>query len=93
MMLWLINQVFIALFCFSRSLAIKCASLKNEPYILRPTFIDLNSIDLNYYPFMIILDKCNESCNAVDEVSAKICAPSKVKGVQVKVGNMRTRKK
>ena len=92
-MLWLINQVFIALFCFSRPLAIKCASLKNEPYILRPTFIDLNSIDLNYYPFMIILDKCNESCNAVDDVSVKICASSKVKGVQVKVGNMRTRKK
>ena len=32
----------------------------------RPTIIDLNHVELSYYPFMIILDKCNWSCNVVD---------------------------
>ena len=29
---------------------------------------DLNLVELNYYPFMISLDKCNGSCNGVDNL-------------------------
>ena len=36
---------------------------------------------------MISLDKCNGSCNAVGDLSTKICA-SKTKNVSVKVINM-----
>ena len=32
----------------------------------RPTLTDLNLIELIYYPCMVSLDKCNESCNVVD---------------------------
>ena len=28
-----------------------------------PTLIDLNLVELKYYPFMISLDKCSGSCN------------------------------
>ena len=28
---------------------------------------DLNPVKLNYYPFMISLDKCNGSCNFIDD--------------------------
>ena len=35
--------------------------------MVRPILIDLNPIELNYYPFIISLDKCNRNCNAVDE--------------------------
>ena len=45
-------------------------SLNNEPCINRNTLIDLNPIGLN--PLIISLDKRNGSCNAVDDVSAKI---------------------
>ena len=45
--------------------------------MIRPTFTDLNSVELNYYPFMISLDKCSGSCNAADDLSTKICVPSK----------------
>ena len=55
----LIKQPFIALLTFSRSVATKFMSLDNEPCMIRPTLIDLNLIDLNYYPLMIRLDKCN----------------------------------
>ena len=65
----LIKQVFIVLLSFSQSLErvtkvsdrAKCSSLNDEPYMIRPTFIDLNPMELKYYPFMISLDKCSGS--------------------------------
>ena len=79
-MIWLIKQVFIALFSFSEPLAAKCLFLDNEPCIFKPTFIDLSPIELNYFLFVIILDKYNGSCNAVHDLSyLRICLPSKTK--------------
>ena len=82
-MLGLIKQVFIVLFSFNESLATKYVSLINEPGMARPTLTDLNLVDVNYYPFIINLDKCSGSCNAVDDLSTKICAPSKTKDVNL----------
>ena len=56
----LIKQVFMVLLSFSSSLAhvakffdyIKCLSLNNEPYMIRPTLVDLNPVELRY-PFMM----------------------------------------
>ena len=36
-------------------------------------------VELNYHLFIISLDKCNRSCNAVDGLSIKICVASKTK--------------
>ena len=58
--------------------------------MIRPTLIDLNPVELNYYPFMIILDKYSGCCNSVDDLSAKICILSKTKDINVKVFNMIT---
>ena len=44
-----------------RSLPAKCMSLKNRPCIVRPTCIDLNSVELTNYQFMSWVDKCDES--------------------------------
>ena len=52
-------------------------SLISEPCMTRPNLIDLNPIELNYYPFMISLDKCNGGCNIVEYLSATICVLSK----------------
>ena len=41
---WLIKQVFISLLSFSKSLASKCVSLNHEPYMAKPSLIDLNFI-------------------------------------------------
>ena len=40
---------------------------------------------------MFSLDKCIGSCNAVDELFAKICVPNETKDVDVKVFNMVTK--
>ena len=45
------------------------------------------AVELNYYPFMFSLDKCSGSCNAADDLSTKICVPSKAKD-NVQVFNM-----
>ena len=90
-MLWLSKQVFPALLSFSGSLVTKCVSLNNEPCMIRPTFIHLNPMELNYYPFMIGLDKCNGSCNAVDDLTTKIRVPGERKDINVKVVSMITR--
>ena len=58
----LIKQVSIVLLSFSGSLATKWLPLNEEPCMVRPILIDLNPIELKYYPFMIRLDKCTESC-------------------------------
>ena len=59
----------------------------------RPFLIDLNPVELKYYPFMITLDKCNGSCNAVDDLSIKICVLNKTKSINVKVFNVTTKLK
>ena len=86
----LTNYVFIALLCFSESLATKCMSLNNELCMIRPTLIDLYPAELKCYPFMINLDKCSGSCNSVNNLSIKMCVPNKTEDINVKVFHMIT---
>ena len=50
--------------------------------MVRPTLIDLNPIELKYYPFMISLDKCSGFCNVL---SPKICVLKEMKDINVNV--------
>ena len=52
--------------------------------MIRPSLINLNSDELKYYPFTITLDKCSGSCNSGNDLSTKICVPSKTKHIIVK---------
>ena len=61
----LIKQVFIVLLSFSVSLATKCMFLNDELCIVRPTLIDMNPVELKYYPFMISINKSTGSCNVL----------------------------
>ena len=67
-----IKQLFIGLLIFVSSLGSKCVSLNEKPCMIRPSLIDLNPVELKYYPFVISLDKCTGSCNVL---SPKICVP------------------
>ena len=87
----LIKQVFITLLSFSEPLSTKCMSLNNQSWMTRSTFIDLNLIELNYYPFMVSLDKCNRSYNTVDDLYMKLCFISKAKDIDFEVFNTLTR--
>ena len=55
-MLSLIKQVSLVLLSFSEFLATKCLFLNDEASMVRPSFIDMNPVELKYYPFMISLN-------------------------------------
>ena len=76
--------MFIVLLSFRRCLATTCVSLNNEPSMIRPFLFDLNPVELKYYPFTISLGKCSGSYNSVNDLSMRICVPSKTKDVNVK---------
>ena len=59
--------------------------------MMRPTLFDINLIELSYFPFMISLDKCHESCNVVDDLSTKIYVLSQTKHLTLKLFNIITR--
>ena len=56
--------------------------------MIRPTLIDLNPVEFNYYQLMVVLGKYSGSYNSVDDLSTKICVPSKIKDINVKVFDM-----
>ena len=68
-------------------------SLDHEPCMIKPTLLHLNSVERNYYPFMISLNKCSGKCDSIDDLSTKIYIPSKTKDRNVEVFNMTTNKK
>ena len=88
----LIKPVFNELLSFSIYLArdrTKFLFLNDEPYLVRPTVIDLNPVEPKYYPFMISLNKCTGSCNVL---SPKVGVAKETKDTNVKVFNMVTNK-
>ena len=81
-------SLFIVLLSFIESLwhnRRKCLFLNDKPCIVRPTIIDLNPVELKYYPFMTSLDKCTGSCSVL---SPKICVPKETKDINVKAFKM-----
>ena len=92
-MFWLTKQAFIELLSFREYLATECVSLSTEPRKARPTLIiiSLNPTEPNYYPIMISLNKCNESCKVFCDFITKTCVPSKTKYVNIKTLNKITK--
>ena len=73
--------MFIALLSFSERLACfakisdpkKYLSLNDKPWVIKPSLIDLNPVELKYYPFIFNVDKGSGRCNVS---SPKICLPN-----------------
>ena len=87
-----IKQMFIGLVLvllyFDGSLAIKCIPLNSQPCLVRVKVIDLNLDEVYYYQFVISMNRCDGSCNTVDDPSGRICLPNKVGDVKLKVFNI-----
>ena len=53
-------------------------NVNNQPYMTRSAHIDLNPGKyyqrLSYYPFVVNLDRCNESCNTLNDFSDRMCS-------------------
>ena len=90
----LFKKIFIVLFAsiVNTSNHTKCVSLSNQKCEIQPTLINLHpkelSQELHYYPFAVKLDKCVGSCNALNDLSNKVCAPNKTGDLNIHVFNI-----
>ena len=58
---------------------LKCVSMTNQEYKVRPQIVNINSDEPVFYPFSIKTSKCSGSCNNINEPYAKMCVPDIVK--------------
>ena len=63
--LHLLKKSLLENFIFRAVLATKCLFLTNKNYMVRPTLVYMNLVELKYYPFMISLNKCAGSYNVL----------------------------
>ena len=72
----------------------KCVLLNNQKCETKPTLINLHpneySQEFHYYPFLVKLDRCFESCNTVIDLFNKACIPNKIEDLNLSVFNMIT---
>ena len=68
----------------------ECVSMKNQECKVRPEIVDININNPIFYPFSIKVNKCNDNCNNINDLYARIYAPDTVKDLNVKVFNLMT---
>ena len=87
-----IKQIFISAMMLFNSLlsvnSLECISIKNEECKVRPEIVDINSNNPIFYPFSIKVNKCNGSCNNINDPYAIICVPDIAKNLNVRVFNL-----
>ena len=59
----------------------------NQSCLARHALITLNPGELHYYPFMVGLDRCDGSCNTLENLFDKVCVPNKTEYVTFKLLN------
>ena len=72
----------------------KYVSLSNQKCEIQPTYFNFHpneySQEFHCYLFTVKLGKCVGNCNALNDLSNKLCAPNKTDDLNLKVFNMIT---
>ena len=58
---------------------LRCISMTNQEYKVRPEIINVNGDEPVFYPFSIKTSKCCGSCNNINDPYANICVLNLVK--------------
>ena len=92
-MFGLVKQIFIsAMMFFSCNLpsvnSLKCISMKNEEWKVRPQIFNVNSEEPLFFPFSIKTSKCSGSCNNINNPYEKLCVPDVVENLEVRGFNL-----
>ena len=77
---------------FSSCIALKCVSMNNQVCKIRPQVVNINSDNPFFHPYSIEVNKCSGSCNNINDPNSKLCVPSVVKTINVKVFNQEPKK-
>ena len=68
--------------------SLECVSMNNQECKTRTKLININKNEPVFYPFSIKVNKCNESCNNINDPYAKLIVPDVVKNINVEVFNL-----
>ena len=71
--------------------SLKCISMKNQEWKVRPQIVNINSDELVFFPFSIKTSKCSGSCNDINDPQGKLCVSDVVKNINLKVFNLMSR--
>ena len=70
---------------------LKCVSTSNQECKERPTILSINSTEPLFYPYSVLVNKCNASCNDINNTYAKLWVPCVAKNMNVNVFNLISR--
>ena len=65
--------------------------MNNQECKIRPQVIHISSDNHFFYPYSILVNKCSDSRNNINDPYAKLCAPDVSKNENVKVFNLVSR--
>ena len=63
---------------------LKCISLNNQEFKVRPQIVNVYSNEPVFFLFSIKTSKCSGSCNNINDPHAKLCVPDIAKNLNVK---------
>ena len=86
-----IISLLISLSSLIKTKALECVSVANQECMTRPKIIDVNKNEIVFYPLSIKVNKCSDNCNNINDPMVKLCVPSIVKNMNIKVFNMLSR--
>ena len=67
--------------------SLECVSRNNQECKTKKKIINTTNNEAVFYPFNIKVNKCSGSCDNINDPYAKLCVPSVVKNINVKVFN------
>ena len=85
----LLINLAISLFSILKVNTLECLSVINRECIPKPKILDVNQSvgEALFYLYNVLVNKCNGSCNMLDNPMAKMCLPNIIKNVNIKVYN------
>ena len=85
----LLINLAISLFNVLKVNALECLSVNNREFKPRSKILDVNEGigEALFCPYNVLVNKCNGSCNTLDDPMARICVPNIIKNVNIKVYN------
>ena len=71
--------------------ALKCVSMNNQEYKVRPEIVNINSNKPSFYSYSVKISKCSGSCNNINDPYAELCVSNVTKNTNVNVFNLISR--